>query len=290
MSNEFMQAIDQRSTGALASGALHPPLAEHAVLDEDGLAFQVRWASPDTQTKEGPLPSGGPRDPNFNPFLPPDPELTVGPVGEHHVAILNKFPVSPRHLVLARTKFYEQQTGVEHEDFLAMAQVLSGSGGLGFYNGGAAAGASQRHKHVQWVPQLEGYASLRTYTSVLNDGLDDQTLVSHAGLPMRHCFARVLAGAGISVVDSAASMLGAYRLALDHLGLQVDKQGFVEPFNLLVEDGWMLVVPRSQERFKDISINALSYGGLLQVQRPDQLDSIRKVGPLAVLAATAHPA
>ena len=40
---------------------------------------------------------GGPRDPNFNPFLKPDPELTVGPIGTEHVAILNKFPLCDRH-------------------------------------------------------------------------------------------------------------------------------------------------------------------------------------------------
>lgn len=289
MSNEFMQTVDRRSAGGLASGALHPPHAEHVVLEDDGLPFNVRWSSVDSQKKGSAIPAGGPRDPDFNPFLPPDPELTVGPVGDHHVAILNKFPVSPRHLVLARTEFHEQQTGLEHEDFLATALILSASGGLGFYNGGAAAGASQRHKHVQWIPQLDGYASLGVYTSVFNDDLDDQTLVFHPGLPLQHCFVRVLAGTGIPVAESAANMLKAYGVVLKHLGLRTDNQGFVPPFNLLVEDGWMLVVPRRQEHFEDISVNALSYGGLFQVQRPTQIDSIRKAGPLAVLAATAHP-
>ncbi len=44
-------------------------------------------------------------DPNFNPFLNPDPgELTVGPIGEHHTVHYpwNKFPLAARHLVLAR--------------------------------------------------------------------------------------------------------------------------------------------------------------------------------------------
>ena len=290
MPNEFMQNVDRRSVGALASGALHLPDAEHTVLEQDGLLFNVRWPSPDLQKKKSGIPPGGPRDPDFNPFLPPDPELTVGPVGDHHVAILNKFPVSPRHLVLARTEFHEQQTGLEHEDFLAMALILSGAGGLGFYNGGAAAGASQRHKHVQWVPQLDGLASLRIYTSIFNDGMDDQTLVSHPGLSLKHCFVRVLADVGIPAAESAASMFRAYGSVLQHLGLRADSQGFLPPFNLLVEEGWMLVVARRQEHFEDISVNALSYGGLFQAQRMAQVDSIKKVGPLAVLAATAHPA
>lgn len=290
MSTEFMQNVDRCSVGALAAGALQPLRVEHLVLDDDGLPFTVRWPSSELLERGVELaPPGGPRDPDFNPFLPPDPALTVGPVGPHHVAILNKFPVSSRHLVLARTKFHEQQTGVALEDFQAMASILSGSGGLGFYNGGTAAGASQRHKHVQWIPQGDGNATLRLYGAVFNDELDDQTMVLHPGLPVRHCFVRVMAGQGVSANDSAASMYHAYQSALQHFGFHPDGKGFLPPFNLLVEDGWMLMVPRRQEHFEDISINALSYGGLLHVQRLEQLERIKQVGPLAILAATAHP-
>lgn len=291
MSPEFLLSVDSCSTGALASGALQPLDLDHVVLDDDGLKFVVRWPSSEVQKKDVVLaPPGGPRDPNFNPFLPPDPELTVGPVGRHHTAILNKFPVSPRHLVLARTKFQEQQTGMASEDFHALAAVMSACGGVGFFNGGTAAGASQRHKHVQWIPQMDDHASLRLYTDVFSEGLDELTLVAHPGLPMRHCFVRVSVGEGVPAAEAAASMNEAYTIVLKQLGLHADKQGFVPPFNLLVEDGWMLVVPRSQEHYEDISVNSVSYGGVLHVERPDQVETIRRVGPLAVLAAAAHPA
>lgn len=314
MSTEFMQRVEQRYAAAQASGALECVRLDRVVIEAEGLPFVVQWPAamatenetdkPSSDASEGSKQvheprqfaktdeSGGDDDdsggPESSPFLPPDPELTVGPVGEHHVALLNKFPVCARHLVLARTEFQEQQTGVGLDDFRAIATLLSAEGGLAFYNGGPVAGASQRHKHLQWVPDGDSPASLRIYTEVFNDELDDLTLVEHPGLPVQHCFVRVRAGAGIPVDEAVASMHNAYTLALNHLGLRTDSRGFVPPFNTQVEDGWMLLVPRRQEKFQDISINALSYAGVLHVQRPDQVELIRQTGPLAVLAATGY--
>lgn len=289
MTTEFMQRIDQRHAAALASGALECVDLDCAVIERDGLSFVVQWPSTAaSENKTERLLSDDSENSDSNPFLPPDPEFTVGPVGEHHVALLNKFPVCARHVVLARTEFQEQQTGVSPDDFRAIATLLSADGGLGFYNGGPMAGASQRHKHLQWVPESDSPASLRLYTEVFNEGLDELTLVAHPGLPVQHCFVRVRAGHEIPVDDAVTSMVSAYALMLNHLGLNENARGFMPPFNLLIEDGWMLVVPRRQERFQDISVNALSYAGLLHVQRPDQVETIRRVGPLAVLAATGY--
>jgi len=57
--------------------------------------------------------------------------------------------------------------------------------------------------------------------------------------------------------------------------------------NMLVQDGWMLLVPRSREHAGEVSINALSYGGTLYVRTPEQLEPIRRAGPLALLREVA---
>lgn len=282
----FMQMVDARSEEAIAAGALLPVEAHEVTLESSGLPFMVRHVK--ALEKKQALP-GGPRDPDFNPFLPPDPALTVGPVGAHHVAILNKYPVSPRHLVLARTEFAEQSTPLELQDFQALAHILSVSGGLGFHNGGAPAGASQRHKHVQWVPAAPDNASLRMFRSVLDPDVREHTIFIHLQLPMRHCFVRVLAGQGLDETVSAQSMLRGYERALETLQLKPDTQGHLPPANMLVEDGWMLVVPRRKEHFADVSLNALSFGGVLYVRDEEQVKAIREAGPLAALAAVACP-
>lgn len=286
MNADFLQAVDERSASARASGDLLPIQAEETVLEDAGLRFIVRWVS-SLAVKDAAkvtLP-GGPRDPDFNPFLAPEPALTVGPVGEHHVAILNKFPVCDRHLVLARRTFEEQLIPLAPIDFAALARVMGEYGGLGFYNGGAPAGASQRHKHVQWIPAAAGNASLRLLANGLPATLAEHGLARHPALAMQHCFVRVRNATGTPVEVAAHSMHAAFGLACRSLALTPDVNGLLPSFNLLTGDGWLMLVPRSREHFDEVSINALSYGGTLYVRRPEQVEAIRATGPLRVLAA-----
>lgn len=289
MTTAFMQAVDLRSADARVSGALQPIKTEQTEIQEQGLTFIVRWASSLSakDAAKAAMP-GGPRDPDFNPFLVPEPALTVGPIGERHVAILNKFPVCDRHLVLARRQFEEQQAPLTLDDFTALSLIMSESGGLGFYNGGANAGASQRHKHVQWIPTAKGNSSLRFFVSGLPGGLPEQAVAVHPRLPIKHVFVRARCGLGTAVHASAQSLYQALGLACRTLGLMPDENGLLPSFNMLVDNGWLLVVPRRCEHVHDVSVNALSYGGTLYVRYPEQVEIIRRDGPLAVLVQAAY--
>ncbi len=305
MHSNFMEAVRTRSGQAIASGDLQPIQAEQVVIEDQGLAFIIRWvaalAAKDA-AKQGaaagaPTPAGrqavtlpgGPRDPGFNPFLNPDPALLVGPVGDHHTAILNKFPVCLHHLVLARRTFAEQLSPLEEIDFQALAAILSKEGGLGFYNGGAAAGASQRHKHVQWIPDAPGNASLRALGAGLPASRAQGAIVRHPALALAHCFVRVDAGLGAEAGASARAMLIAFGQACAALDLRPGADGLLPSCNMLVGDGWMLVLPRSREHFQDVSLNALSFGGTIYVRDPAQIDAIRAAGPLQALASVGMP-
>src|SRR5690606_27632800 len=240
MSSPLMHRVDSCAAAAISQGALVPIDAHEFELESAGLSFRVRLVQALQKKQELP---GGPRDPDFNPFLPPEPALTVGPVGGHHVAILNKYPVARRHLVLARNEFLDQQTPLDIDDFRALAHLLTDAGGLGFHNGGATAGASQKHKHVQWIPAEEGNASLDLFRAGLTPDAREHTVFIHLQLPLRHCFVKVQAGAGVDEQLSAASMLEGYHQALATLGLEPDGAGHMPPVNMLVQDGWMLLVP-----------------------------------------------
>jgi ATP adenylyltransferase len=297
MPTDFMRDVRERTHQALASGDLRPIETEQVVLEDGGLSFIVRWAAAlaEKDVAKGPasgaaaiLP-GGPRDPGFNPFLNPDPALTIGPIGDHHTVILNKFPVCHHHLVLARREYAEQLSPLEAIDFEALALILSTEGGLGFYNGGAAAGASQRHKHVQWIPADSGNASLLGLAASLPAGTTQGTVLRHPALPFAHCLVRVDAGLGADARASARAMLIAFGQSCAALDLRAGADGLLPPFNLLVGDGWMLLVPRSREHFHGVSLNALSFGGTLYVREPAQIDAIRVAGPLQALASVARP-
>lgn len=292
MQKDWIVAIDARSAAALASGALQPVQAEQTELKDGGLRFIVRWVSSlaaKDETAKAPTVAvpGGPRDPDFNPFLNPDPELTVGPLDDTHVVILNKFPLCERHLVLARREFEEQLLPLAESDFHALAVFLCAHGGLGLYNGGTAAGASQRHKHVQWIPHSDGNASLRPFLPGLPMDAVEHTLARHDGLKFRHAFVRVACEIGTSVERAAASMQAGFDKACAEIGLEPGEDGLLPAYNLLVSDGWLLVVPRKQEHFEDISLSAVCFGGTLYIRHREQVEAVKRVGPLQVLATTA---
>ncbi|ASJ72175.1 ATP adenylyltransferase family protein [Granulosicoccus antarcticus] len=299
MTSTWMNAIDKCSASALTSGDLQPVQVEQDVMEDAGMRFVVRWvsslAAKDALKNDAPknevrnevkvaIP-GGPRDPDFNPFLNPDPELTVGALGDEHVVILNKFPLCDRHLVLARRSFEEQLLPLTRSDFAALATIMGEAGGTGLYNGGAAAGASQRHKHLQWIPATHGNASLEFYAAGLPTDLQEQEVATHASLVMKHCFVRVNCGQDVPIDAAADSLFAGFERACHQLDLTPGVDGLLAPFNLLAGNGWLLLVPRSQECFEQISISAVGFGGTLYTRTPEQIEAIRQEGPLRVLAA-----
>jgi len=301
MSMNWIEAVDARSAAALASGALVPVQAEQVELEDAGMRFIVRWvsslAAKDASKAGGAAESGepkddkavaipgGPRDPDFNPFLKPDPELTVGPLGDCHVVILNKFPLCDRHLVLARREFEEQQLPLARSDFAALADIMAEAGGLGLYNGGTAAGASQRHKHVQWMPEAEGNPSLRLFAPGLPADLPALGVARHPALPMAHCFVRVQCGHGVAAGAAADSLHAGFLRGCEALQLRAGEDGLLPPFNLLAGEGWLLMLPRSREHFEGISMSAVCFGGTLYTRQREQIEAIQRVGPLRALAA-----
>ena len=72
-----------------------------------------------------------------------------------------------------------------------------------------------------------------------------------------------------------------------HAGLEPGEDGLLPAYNLLVSDGWLLVVPRKQEHFEDISLSAVCFGGTLYIRHREQVEAVKRVGPLQVLATTA---
>ncbi len=60
-------------------------------------------------------------------------------------------------------------------------------------------------------------------------------------------------------------------------------------FNLLMTRDWSLLVPRSSPRVDGIPVNAMSYAGSLLVRDDRELETLRAIGPLGVLARAGFP-
>jgi len=268
------ERVRERAEAARAAGALVPVATGAEVVEDGGVPFVVRVLA-------GAKPRGFGAPAAADPFDPPEPALTVGPVGPAHVAVLNKYPVIAEHLLLVTRHFEHQETLLTRADMEALRRCLAAAGGLGFYNGGEAAGASQPHKHLQLVPLPLGPRGPE---------VPMEAALGEGGPPFAHALAPL--GAEDWAEDGGAERLWRlYRRLLGRAGVQaVRREGRdwqTRPYNLLVTRRWMMVVPRARERWEGISVNALGYAGSLLVRDRAQLARLREAGPLRVLAVLA---
>ncbi|MFM0392611.1 ATP adenylyltransferase family protein [Paraburkholderia phytofirmans] len=290
-------AMLRQAEHALRCGALQRIETSQTVLESDGIRFVVRQVSSLIRKEQQCRQTQKRHDeerPSADPFLPYEPDLFVADISDTHLALLNKFNVIDNHLLIVTRDFQLQDTLLNLADFESLIVCMAEFDGIAFYNAGAAAGASQAHKHLQIVPLPLGVSETPVpIESILATTLLDGLAQTVPGLPFRHAFARLEPGAAISV-DTAQSLLSCYRALLEAAGVQsVEVDGELHqaaPYNLLVTRRWMLLVPRSEERVEGVSINALGFAGSLFVRDAAQMKAIERLGPMAALQRVALPA
>lgn len=204
-----------------------------------------------------------------DPFARPEPELLVGDLSPTHYALLNKYNVLDGHLLAVTRAPVDQEARLELADFEALTACIGTEPVLGFYNGGADAGASQRHRHMQAVR-----LPLSPERAIPIEALDDER---RARLPFRHTFGRIAAGPDTRAW--ARTLHARYREALEP-----------GPYNLLVTRDWMMYVPRSEAEFEGIPVNSLAFAGALFVRSDAELRVVERAGPMAVLTGVARSA
>jgi ATP adenylyltransferase len=273
----FSLSIVQEATRrALADGALQPIETRTLLLDSDGVRFVVRVVSSLTRKDEARQAAA-----SADPLGDYDPSLFVCDLGPSHYVLLNRFPLLAGHVLLVTRRFEPQERLLTVEDFAALITCLSEVDGLGFYNGGVEAGASQPRKHLQLVP-------LPLATESPDDVPMERVLGGGARPAFRHAFER------LGSLVTAPLLHDVYRELLRRCNIcgaaGADGEVHSAPYNLLVRRRWMLVVPRSGACFGSISVNGLGFAGTLFVRSQEDLERVRAVGPMQVLRAVAMPA
>ncbi len=268
---------------ALADGSLEPVATECHALPRDGTSWLVRVLGP--RDSKG-WATAAQRRSGENPFLPYDPGVFVADVSATHVALLNKFNVLDHHLLLVTREFRSQDDALDVDDFHALWTVLSEVDGLGFYNGGTLAGASQPHKHLQvvTVPLGPGVPPI-PIEPVIAGSIDDPNPRRCGTLPFPHALAST---AGLADLDPRAAAEASVELTR-RLRVRAEGGGAPAPYNLLITRRFALWVPRRLEQWEGIPINALGFAGSLMVRDAEGLERVRRAGPLGVLAAVAGP-
>lgn len=289
------QYIVRTTERALRIGALLPIPTNYEFIEDSGIRFFIRILSSlkrkdeDRQKMEA-FVSGN----KVNPFLPYDENLFVADISETHIALLNKFNVVEYHLLIVTRNFEEQETLLTIHDFEAMWTCMTEYNGIGFYNGGEAAGASQRHKHLQIVPLPIAPEGPEVPIEPL---LEDASFFKGLGilpvLPFLHVFVRFPDEILSSIQDAAKITFEFYSSMLRKAGLETPDVAILKrqsaPYCLLVTRKWMLLVPRSKEFFSSISINSLGFAGALLVRNKEQMELLKKHGPMAALKTVTLP-
>jgi sulfate adenylyltransferase (ADP) / ATP adenylyltransferase len=264
--------IEETTAKALESGALEPIATRSTVIEDGGVRFLVRILEGLSRKR---LSDSEKRKSGVDPFLPYEEDLFVADVSETHVAILNKFSVLPRHLLVVTRRFEEQESYLTEEDFQAMWLVVRELDPLVFYNAGTVAGASQPHKHLQAVPLPLDGAELRLpmESHWSSRGGNDPSFSCHR-VELVDCREK-------TVEDAARTTRERYLAALAAIG----RAGDPRAYNLLATRDWMVVVPRARESWQGISVNSLAFAGAFLVKDEEELEHLRRVGPFRVLKA-----
>jgi len=283
---ERVAAVTRR---ARHGGALCPIVSRCEFVHDAGVRFAVRRALNAT-TKAAIAPHA----PRTDPFLPYEQDLYVADLSATHVALLNKYNVFEHHLLIITRAYEDQEQWLTLADFEALSVCMAAFGGMGFYNAGRLAGASQPHKHLQVVPlplaapgpDIPIAPLLEEATSVPGDSATGR-------LPFAHAVMGLDPGWITSPGDGARELLKTYYTLLQRMGMgnaaEMRDGRQTGPYNLIVSREWMLLVPRRRETYHAITVNALGIAGALLVWDDAQLRVLREEGPMAALKYVCLP-
>jgi ATP adenylyltransferase len=123
--------------------------------DADIPQFQVRFSPALANKPKSNKPHDSKEKP-IDPFSDPPKGLFIADLPFHRL-VLNKFPIIPDHFILATKEFKEQTHLLEEGDISAAYACLAayrenGEELFGFFNSGEHSGASQPHRHIQFLP------------------------------------------------------------------------------------------------------------------------------------------
>ncbi len=302
--------LKARSAHGLRTGALESIETTAEYLESVGMRFVVRILA-NLSRKEKARKQQGKTIP-ANPFLPYEEDLYVTDISETHLCLLNKFNVVDHHFLIVTREYESQENWLTLADFEALVRCLSEVEGLAFFNGGTVAGSSQPHKHLQVVPNVREQVDFSMaaaiaaveYEQARHEQSEDEQAVGRSSLlPFRHTITKFAYSDSLASLvqpadqqtaegsNAAQRYLTSYHQLLSAVGISSNNnwQGTqTAAYNLLCTRQWMMVVPRSQEKYLDISVNSLGFAGSLLVKNEKTLTRLKAVGPLNLLQAVGY--
>ncbi|KAI8896903.1 ATP adenylyltransferase-domain-containing protein [Globomyces pollinis-pini] len=293
LSNQIRTIFDH----SLANGHLFLTPSSLSILREYGIDFQVRLAAalglkPKTQF------NGAPKV-YRNPFLPPDPNLTVSQLDTHNI-LLNKFCIMKDHLLITTKEFESQFSTLNDKDFKAVLHVINElqkpEGLLFFYNCGSKSGASVNHKHIQML-RLDNDDSIPIHSVVMASNSNLHQVFQLKQFQFVHSCMKFnketltniqLEDAIKKLLIHSKQQINPTLTTTDILSIdpasETEPNGFIS-YNVIFNSNWMMVVPRLKEGYQDLSfnINSVGFAGMVLTKSEDEFNQLKVIGPMKVL-------
>ncbi|KDQ57651.1 hypothetical protein JAAARDRAFT_58243 [Jaapia argillacea MUCL 33604] len=279
---------------------------------EGGVEYKIRLCPAlqhkprlDTPHFDDTPPEGKP-----DPFAPPYvrnlyiTEL-CGEYGDEHIVLLNKYSVVPTHFLLATKEYESQSSPLFPYDLvqvytLLMAARNAGKKFFAFYNCGENSGASQPHKHLQFLPMEDGGdAPMEKLAKAARLQHPDRAF--SLPLPYANHVTRLPPNlqAASSVYDLeevlSRTILNLLDLAINNARFAPDQPAGTPSYNVIITLDHVHVIPRRHESYvlpttrEEISINAIGFFGMPLVKSEQELEALKAEGIGKVLRAVGLP-
>ncbi|KAJ2918606.1 hypothetical protein MD484_g1815, partial [Candolleomyces efflorescens] len=233
----------------------------------------------------------------IDPFAPPyNPQLHVGDLRdelteEEFVILLNKFSVVPHHFLLVPKEFRSQASPLLPPELvqtysLLVAAKRSGRNFFAFYNCGENSGASQPHKHVQFLP-TESPSSPPIETLARRIQLEQPTRpFSLTSLPYASHSFRFPSHIDTFSAEDLERVLSDVFLQLLDLCISTVRHDPDYPpgrpsYNVIITLEHMHLIPRKFETHllektgEQLPVNALGFAGMLLVKSESELEAVK---------------
>lgn len=233
-----------------------------------------------------------------NPFLPPEKNLVlIDSWSDKYRLIFNKFSIMEYHIMLITKEYISQDVLLELDDFRDICSFMnelhpspnneeeSSCWPLGFYNSGPNSGASQSHRHFQFLlldyhtsdAPMRQWISRSSKSSDILSQIDDLDI-----LHVVHHFSKD----GTTFTPDHVCMVykdmikycenRVKEISKINYSNETDNNLLWMSYNLVLTREWMLLVPRSTDSYGPVSVNALGFVGLFLTKTQQDTEWLMK--------------
>lgn len=196
--------------------------------------------------------------------------------------MLNKYSLEKGHFLAVTDEFVPQTGPVRRQDLVMLQDLIQrpSKRTYAFLNGGPDAGASQKHRHFQFM-EVPNLGEPVWPDAIFNASPKATEPQSHPTVPIAHFLLPILNASKEGLVKSWQKLFA--------LAKTVGTDDEEVPYNFLLTREYMMILPRKQSNWKDISIGGTVMVGSIPVEEPKYLDVVKEAGIVEIMRRVGYP-